>query len=592
MHTTSQLDVSRQHSAHLTTTIYREIAVAKNLSLGSRLIRFSLAAGLAVGTTGAVLALTYAPAAGYGKGHAHLLAGMLGCNALLSLFALWMLSARKLVARVNNLASAMDRGAEGDLTVTVTDESSDELGLLTDNFNAMFGRLAGTVTRVKEAVEELRAISATVKDAVERGLDTAEVQTGAVQRTTDGIRAIDRSVNEVAQSVESLSRTASENAAAIVQMSTSIEVVAEHMEGLAREVDEVSSSIIQMAAAEKEIGRSVGVLMEDASRTASLVAELDLSIKQVEKSALETAAISEEVLRDAELGRDSVDRTISGISEIRRSSRSASDTITTLSHRVGDIGTIISVINEIAEQTKLLALNASIIAAQAGEHGKGFAVVANEIKELAKRTTSSTGEIADIISGLREETVRAVQAIKQAEDRIGEGETLSYRSGEALEKIVDGVKMAADQVGEIARTTVEQAQGSENMRRAIERVAEMVGQIVRATQEQAHGTELITEAADRMKSLTGRVFTSTREQRDTSTHIVRSSEGVTRMISTIRQASQVQAENSQKIVEAVENMETTAVNGLDTTRLMEEAVSRLARQAEGLTEAMAGFKVR
>ena len=113
--------------------------------------------------------------------------------------------------------------------------------------------------------------------------------------------------------------------------------------------------------------------------------------------------------------------------------------ITTLSERAADIGDILSVIDEVAEQTNLLALNAAIIAAQAGEHGKGFAVVADEIKELAERTSSSTREITLVIKGVQEETRRAVDAINQAEHSIAEGEMLSNRSGEALNKIVVGV---------------------------------------------------------------------------------------------------------------------------------------------------------
>ena len=564
--------------------------MAKNLRLGSRLIRSSLLAGFVIALIGSICAY-HAGGTPATQGYARLALGISLANAALFLFVLWMLTARKLVSRVNKLAGAMDRGAEGDLTTTVTDETEDELGLLSSNFNAMLQRLAATVTRVKSSVTELRAIAATVRDTADRGVATAEIQAEAVQGTTEGIHAIDRSVTDVALSVEQLSRTASENSSSILQMSATIEEVANHVESLANAVEEVSSSIIQMAAAEKEIGSNASTLMNDAMRTASLVAEFDTSIKQIEKSVVETAAISEEVLRDAEQGREAVESTISGIDEIRRSSRSVGETIETLSQRAGHIGTIISVINDIAEQTKLLALNASIIAAQAGEHGKGFAVVANEIKELARRTTSSTGEIGTIIMGLREESERAEAAIKHAELRIAEGEKLSYRSGEALHKIVDGVKMAAGQVNEIARTTVEQAQASEHMRGAVERVAGMVEQIARATEEQAYGTGLIMDAVGRMKSLTSQVRHSTQEQRDASTLIVRSSEGITRMIATIRQACQVQTLSTEKIVQALDNMVRTSEGNVETTRVMEGTVTGLTRQIDELNEAMTGFRV-
>ena len=167
-----------------------------------------------------------------------------------------------------------------------------------------------------------------------------------------------------------------------------------------------------MAASIKQVGGSAENLMEAANITSSSVMEMDSSIKQVEKNALDTAAVSEEVKRDAEVGKEAVEATIAGINAIKNSSRITSEVITTLSERANDIGAILSVIDDVAGQTNLLALNAAIIAAQAGEHGKGFAVVAEEIKGLAERTSSSTREIAEVIKGVQDETRRAVEAIR------------------------------------------------------------------------------------------------------------------------------------------------------------------------------------
>jgi methyl-accepting chemotaxis protein len=317
---------------------------------------------------------------------------------------------------------------------------------------------------------------------------------------------------------------------------------------------------------------------------------MDGSIKQVEQNALNTASISEEVKNDAESGRESVEATISGIGEIRRSSRITFEAIENLSSRAGNIGKILSVIGELAEQTNLLALNASIIAAQAGEHGKGFAVVAEEIKDLARRTGSSTRDITDIIKGVQEETQRAVRAIKVSEQRIAEGEQLSQRSGEVLNKIVAGVQMATDQVNQIARTTVEQADGSQEIRKAMERVANMVGQIAKATREQAHGSELIMAAVERMKGLTGQVRGSTREQSSSSNLIVRSTKDITAMIKNIRQACAVQTDGSRMIVEAIEHIEQSTQTNAEVTRVMDSAVEGLSRQIEVLRNEMSGFK--
>ena len=173
---------------------------------------------------------------------------------------------------------------------------------------------------------------------------------------------------------------------------------------------------------------------------------MDLSIQQVEKSTRETVVIAQGVRDEAQEGKDAADATIAGIGGIRESSGTTFTSISRLSERVAAIGSIVSVIEELTEQTNLLALNSAIIAAQAGVHGKGFAIVADEIKELANRTKRSTTEIAGLIEGIREETGRTVAAIKTTEQRVAEGETLSRRSGDALDRIVASVQVVTGQI--------------------------------------------------------------------------------------------------------------------------------------------------
>jgi methyl-accepting chemotaxis protein len=319
--------------------------------------------------------------------------------------------------------------------------------------------------------------------------------------------------------------------------------------------------------------------------------EMDSSIKQVESNVMETAAISEEVRKDAEMGKKSVEATIAGISEIKRSSGITYEVITTLSGRANDIGTILSVIDEVAEQTNLLALNAAIIAAQAGEHGKGFAVVADEIKELAERTSSSTREIALVIRGVQEETQRAVEAINLAEKSIAEGEMLSQKSGEALNKIVGGVKKSTERMGEIARATVEQARGSVMIRDAMERVSEMVAQIAKATHEQGQGSELITTAVQRMKDLTAQVRASTREQSKVGSFIARSTEDITEMIQKIKSACDEQSRGSEQIVIAVEDIQQSTNINLEAIDILNNALENLIQQTEILNREISLFKV-
>jgi methyl-accepting chemotaxis protein len=395
----------------------------------------------------------------------------------------------------------------------------------------------------------------------------------------------------MAQGVDSLSVSASESASSILEMASSVEEVVQNMEELSKSVSEVSSSIVEMGASIKQVGNGVVSLLEVSTATASSVMQMDSSIKQVERNANETAAISREVRIDAETGREAVEAVIDGMQEIKRASEITSEVISHLSERVGDIGEILSVIDEVAEQTNLLALNAAIIAAQAGEHGKGFAVVADEIKELSERTSCSTREIALVIRGVQEETRRAVEAIDQAKSSITDGELLSQKSGEALAKIVIGVTRATASVVEIAHTTVEQAKGSQMIREAMEQVSEMVAQIAKATREQGQGGDLITGAVEQMKGLTSQVLSSTREQNKVGNLIARSTESITEMIRHIKRACDDQSRGSEQIVCSIEEIEVATEANVAATRVMDDSVYKLFRQTDLLTKEMESFKI-
>ena len=504
---------------------------------------------------------------------------------------LGLLITRNIVARIKILAAAVNRGAEGNLTSKVVLDSDDELGKLETDFNEMVGKLSGMIGKVSRSSVDLGGISDTMAKASHSGVQSAKTQANSVTRTSAAIVQINASMKGVAQGVDSLSISASESASSILEMASSVEEVVQNMEDLSKSVNEVSSSIVEMGASIKQVGNGVVSLMEVSTATASSVMQMDSSIKQVERNANETAAISREVRLDAETGREAAEAVIDGIQEIKRASEITSEVISNLSERVGDIGEILSVIDEVAEQTNLLALNAAIIAAQAGEHGKGFAVVADEIKELSERTSSSTREISLVIRGVQEETRRAVEAIDQAKSSITDGELLSQKSGEALAKIVIGVNNATAQVAEIAHTTVEQAKGSQMIREAMEQVSEMVSQIAKATREQGQGGDLIMGAVEHMKGLTSQVLSSTREQNKVGNLIAQSTESITEMIRHIKRACDDQSRGSEQIVTSVEEIQAATEANVEATKVMDESVYKLFRQTELLKKEMEAFKI-
>ena len=510
--------------------------------------------------------------------------------AVVLALVLGVITTRNIVTRINTMAQAINQGAEGDLRARLEIVSGDELGVLADDYNIMVRKLAESIASVNNAALELTNISGEIADASRQVSTAASVQADSVGKTSSTVTGINRSIIGVAKGVDILSVSTSESSSSILEMAASVEEVAQNMENLAMAVEEVSSSIIEMAASIRQVDKGVITLMDASNTTASSIMEMDNSIKQVEMSAKETAAISVEVRKDAEIGKQAVEATISGMAEIKRSSLITSEVIEMLSSKTEDIGTILSVIDEVAEQTNLLALNAAIIAAQAGEHGKGFAVVADEIKELAERTSSSTREIAQVIKGVQDETGRAVEAILEAEKSIADGELLSQKSGHALIKVVAGVEKSTDRMAEIARATVEQARGSQVIRYAMERVSEMVEQIAKATREQGQGSELITASVERMKHLTAQVRISTREQSNVGSFIAKSTEDNTEMIQQIKSACDEQSKGSSEIVAAMKSIEGSTQTNLDATGILNQAVANLLDQAKVLQREMGVFK--
>lgn len=504
---------------------------------------------------------------------------------------LGILTTRYIVRRIKKMGHALDLGAEGDLRVTVEIDSGDELGKLSSDFNLMVERLCEMVVKVNRSTMELKGISAKITDASYQVISAAGIQAKGVNETSSAVIEISSSVKRVGQSVDKLSVSASESSSSILQMAASIEEVALNVDTLAQSVEDVSASIVEMAASVKQIGGNVQRLMDASTTTACSIAQMDSSIKQVERNALDTVAISDEVRSDAESGKQSVEATILGINEIRRASKITSESIESLYSKAEDIGKILLVIDEVAEQTNLLALNAAIIAAQAGSYGKGFAVVADEIKELAERTSTSTREISQVIKGVQDETQRAVESISMAEKSIENGEILSQKSGEALNKIVVGVQKSTDRMGEIARATIEQAKGSQMIREAMEQVSEMVSQIARATGEQSRGSDMIMVAVERMKGLTGEVRRSTREQAKVGNFIAQATENITGMIHQIKVATDEQRRGSEQIVHAVRDIQQSTQTNMSATKVLDEAVNNLSGQIEVFQSELSGFKV-
>jgi len=253
--------------------------------------------------------------------------------------------------------------------------------------------------------------------------------------------------------------------------------MAESVRGL---VQGVSATSCQVGTAANDLQGAASLAMESAQQAsqsasgiAASVEEMSVSIAQVADHANEAARISEEAKAVTENGRDVVNRALSELDRVAGDINESAVLIESLGERSKQISSVVGVIREIADQTNLLALNAAIEAARAGEQGRGFAVVADEVRKLAERTALSTQEISVTVKAILDETGWAVQRMQVVSANMSGSVGLAREAGESLATIDERARLTVETVHNIAGSTSEQSAASQEISRLVERIAQM-----------------------------------------------------------------------------------------------------------------------
>ena len=252
------------------------------------------------------------------------------------------------------------------------------------------------------------------------------------------------------------------------------------LRGLIGEINSGANQLVDNAEQIKHASEEVAIAAErqaDAtSAMAAAIEELTVSSNHISDSARETEHDSHEAMSLAAQGSERVEEATLAIKNIASTATEVSARIHALEERATQVSSIANVIKDIAGQTNLLALNAAIEAARAGEQGRGFAVVADEVRKLAERTSLATTEIEQMISGIQGETVDAVSAMNTALPEVERGVELAAYASDSLRSIEAGAHRTLDRVGEVASATREQSAASTSIAQRVEDIAQMVDQ--------------------------------------------------------------------------------------------------------------------
>ncbi|HEX9021836.1 MAG TPA: methyl-accepting chemotaxis protein [Nitrospirota bacterium] len=400
-----------------------------------------------------------------------------GIVALVIVSAFTMVMSAVTIAPVKDLMRVAEALGRGDLTKKANVTTGDELGQLGETLNRTIDRLAGLIQtesdrdKMQHQVMDLLSV---VSSAAEGDLTVkAEVTADALGSVADAFNLM---INGLTMLVTHTSDVATE----IQRSTTDILYSAERMRAGAE----------QQAAQIREASEAVNAM----SHTTQRMAENAEAATQTSVKATQAAV----------KGGASVAETIKGMQRIRATVQSTGKKIKGLGERSLEIGAIIEVINEIATQTNLLALNAAIEAARAGEQGRGFAVVADEVRKLAERAARATKDITGLIKGIQVETSEAVTVMEEGTLEVEEGTKLADQAGAALREIEQIVKQTASLMADITRAAAGQVKSTVSVVQAMDSISHVTQETTQGVQDTVATIGGLAELTKRLNDAIGR----------------------------------------------------------------------------------------
>ena len=364
----------------------------------------------------------------------------------------------------------------------------------------------------RESLEQIFALQGRLELMLQNLLAGEEKETTRVREAVGAMERLDRSFSVIMGDIDGLSGHTEERASISTQMGATTDAIAENINQYSRFVTETSSSIEEMTRTTRETAENIRALSISTEQTVSSINTISSSQNTVRDNSERSVSASKSVRTQAQQGLFSMNATMKAMQEIARSSDESFDSINRLSRHSARVGEFLSVIQEVVQQTNLLSLNASIIAAQAGTRGRAFAVVAEEVRSLARRTSASTKEIEELVRNIQKETSYVQRSVTQGKDKVKEGVKISALANEALVAIDKSAEDAYKMVSTIAVETTDQAANIQRITEEAEKNLDRVQQLTLATECQQQGSIQILNNLEQMRELDHRINSSAQEQ--------------------------------------------------------------------------------
>jgi methyl-accepting chemotaxis protein len=481
--------------------------------------------------------------------------------------------------------------AGGDLSKSLEVRNRDEIGFLGEALNKMVSGLKEMIGKVRDTSGQVAGAANQISASSGQLAVAAHSQVSAAEETSSTMGQMASSIQTVAANADSLAGNADAVLSSIQELGASGEQVAKNAEVMATSVAEVSSTIEEMTLSISQMASNNYELQKVVSESAATIEELAVSIKEVANNVVEADKVAKSATKEAGAGEAAIQEALAAMMRVGEVIEKTASSLVSLDRRSEEIGNIVKVIRGIAEQSNLLALNASIQAAQAGEAGQGFAVVAEEMRKLAIESAEATREIGEVISQVQADTTNSVKFGELAAREAKASMELSSAAGNSLANIVKSIEQTSSLMSNIARMTAEQANASNQVIRAVEKMGEASNVLTNSAREQAFGSGQIRNAVEVMNNLTAQVTTATREQSLAAQQILDAVNAMNDMTQHVASATAEQKAGVKVVVSAVDNISDITGENLVSIEQLSQATRSLSQQAIDLAVLIEEFKV-
>jgi len=415
-----------------------------------------------------------------------------------TIFGLHVWILKTLVNPARKIMEIASKMQTGDLDQDFGIHSNDEIGDIARSLNS-----------IKEYQKEIAEVSTFLADGdLSKTIyvrSEADLLGISFSRMTANLREMVEKVAEnsrqLAESSEKLANAAHQAGMVTGQISTTIQQIAVGTSDQANSITKTLSSIEEMSRAIQSVERGAREQSEAISKAADVTGQINSSIRQVAENAITVKTNSESTAEAARSGTHTMDETLECMGTIKQKVDVSAQRVEEMGKRSEEINAILETIEDIASQTNLLALNAAIEAARAGEHGKGFAVVADEVRKLAERSSLATKEIGTLITGIQQTVTNAVLAMNEGAREVEIGVKSANRAGAALLDILNAAQNVNHQAVESGEAAGQMSQLAEELVTSVDSVTAVVQQNTAATRQmQVDSTEL-TESMESIASI-------------------------------------------------------------------------------------------